>query len=102
MASLFVKKIENFFHDLVNSTEAEIVTYATPAIQYIEANGGKAVLALAEAALAGAAAGTPWATVSATLVTSAEQAGIQLAEGAAGAILNFAKATMVAQGQVTA
>lgn len=102
MSNAFVKKIENFLHELVNSAEAEIVTYATPAIQYIEANGGKAVLSLAEAVLAGAVAGTPWATLSASLVTSAEAAGIQLAEGAASAVLNFAKANMVAQGQPTA
>lgn len=102
MSSSILKAIQNAWHLLVNETQAEIVTYATPAIEYIEKNGGTAVLTLAESVLAGAVAGTPWATLSASLVASAETAGIQLAEGAAAAILNFAKSNMVAEGKATA
>lgn len=102
MSFNFAKTIQNFWHTIVQETEKDVIEYATPAIKYIEANGGKAVLALAEAALTAAVAGTPWATVTATLLASAQGVGIQLAEGAAGAILNFAKANLVAQGTPTA
>lgn len=102
MSFNFVKTIQNLWHTIVQETEKDIIEYATPAIKYIEANGGKAVLALAEAVLAGAAAGTPWAALSTALIASAKVTGIDLAEGAAGAILNFAKTNMVAQGQPTA
>lgn len=102
MSNAILKSIQNIWHHLVSETKTEIIEYATPAIDYIEQNGGKVVLSLAEAVLAGAVGGTPWATLSASLIASAEAAGIQLAEGAAGAVLNFAKANMVAQGKVTA
>lgn len=94
MSTEIIKQIENFLHGLVNSAQTEITDYATPAIKYIEANGGNAVLTLAEAVLAGAVAGTPWATLSASLVASAEAQGIQLLEGAASVALNMAKANL--------
>lgn len=102
MSDSILKSIQNIWHVLVSDTKTEIVTYATPAINYIEANGGKAVLALAETVLTGAAAGTPWAVLEAALVPAAETAGITLLEGAAGTILNFAKANLAAQGTPTA
>jgi hypothetical protein len=101
MTAVFIKDIENFLHNLVSSTEAEIVAYATPAIKFIEANGGTAILALAEGVLAGAVAGTPWATLAASLVTQAEAAGIQLAEGAASVVLNYAQSNMQVSGTAT-
>lgn len=101
MSTEVIKAIENFLHTLVNSAQTEIMDYATPAIKYIEANGGKAVLSLAEGVLAGAVAGTPWATLSAALVASAETQGIQLAEGAAGVVLNYAQSNMAVTGTAT-
>lgn len=98
MSDSILKNLQNLWHHLVSDTQTEIVAYASPAIKYIEANGGKAILSLAEAVLSGAVAGTPWAVLSASLVASAEAAGIQLLEGAAGTVLNFAKANMTAQG----
>lgn len=101
MSTAIIKDIENFLKGLLSSAETEIVDYATPAIKFIEANGGKAVLTLAENVLTGAIAGTPWATLSASLVTSAETAGIALAEGAAGVILNYAQSNLVVTGTAT-
>lgn len=102
MTSAFIKSIENAFHDFIHHVDKEIVDYATPALDYIKANGGKAVLILAETVLAGAVAGTPWATLIAELLPAAEKAGITLAEGAAGTILNVAKANLAAKGVPTA
>lgn len=101
MNSQWVKDVENFLHNLLNKTETEIMDYATPAIKYIEANGGKAVLTLAEAVLAGAVAGTPWSVLSTSLVASAETQGIALAEGAAGVVLNYAQSNMQVTGMMT-
>ena|ERR1700761_1972955 len=97
MTTEFIKSIENFFHDFVNHADKELVEYATPALDYLKANGGKAVLLLAEGVLSGAASGTPWATLAASLLTAAEQEGIALAEGAASSVLNFAKANLAAK-----
>lgn len=97
MTSAFFKSIENMFHDFVNHADKELVEYATPAIDYIKVNGGKAILLLAEGVLSGAAAGTPWAVLSTSLISAAEQSGITLAEGAASSVLNFAKTNLVAK-----
>lgn len=98
MSFNFTKVLENFWHTIVQETEKEVIDYATPALKYIEANGGKAILMLAEGVLAGAAAGTPWATLIASLGTAAEAASIQLVEGAAGVVLNYAQSNLVATG----
>lgn len=102
MNNAILKSIQNLWHHLVSETKSDIIEYATPAIDFVEQNGGKAVLTLAEAVLMGADVGTPWATLSATLIASAKDAGLQLVEGAAGAILNLVKANLVAQGKATA
>lgn len=97
MTSAFLKSVENYWHDLLNHADKEIIEYATPALDYIKANGGKAILLLAEGVLSGAAAGTPWAALSASLLVAAEQEGIALAEGAASSVLNFAKTNLAAK-----
>ncbi len=79
------KEIENWFHGIFTKAEAEIITYSTPALKYVEENGGKAALAIAEGVLAGALSGTPWGALLASMATEAEAAGIRLAEGAAAA-----------------
>ena len=101
MSTAIIKEIENFLHGLLQKTEVEVVDYATPAIKFIEANGGKAVLSLAEAILAGAVAGTPWSVLTASLLTSAEAQGIQLAEGAANVVLNYAQSNLLVTGAAT-
>lgn len=94
------KDIQNLFHSLVHETSDEVIAYATPAIQYIEKNGGKVILTLAEGVLSGLVAGTPWATIIASLVAAAEAQGITLAEGAASIILNMAKSNLDAKAAV--
>lgn len=84
-----IKVLQNWFHSLVSDLK--------PALDYVEKNGGAAVIQLAEGVLAGAAAGTPWATLISELIPAAEAAGIQLAEGAASIILNLAKANLDAK-----
>lgn len=84
-----VKDLQNWFHSLVSDMK--------PALDFVEQNGGKAILALAEGVLAGVTTGTPWATITASLIASAETQGIQLAEGAASIILNLAKANLDAK-----
>lgn len=84
-----IKDLQRWFHSLVKDMK--------PALDYVEANGGAVVLGLAESVLAGAEAGTPWATLIAQLLPIAEQAGINIAEGAASIILNLAKANMDAK-----
>ena len=97
MSFNFTKTIQNFWHTIVQETQKDVIEYATPALQFVEANGGKMALSLAEGVLVGLAAGTPWATITAALVTTAQAQGIQLAEGAASIILNMAKANLDAK-----
>lgn len=97
-----LKQIENWFHGLFTKAEADLINYTTPAMKYIEENGGKEILKIAEGILAGAIAGTPWSTLMASLATQATTAGIQLAEGAAGVVLNTAQSNMIATGAIPA
>lgn len=87
-----VKQFQNWFHSLVSDMK--------PALDYVESNGGAAALQLAEGILAGAIAGTPWATLVAQLIPAAEAAGIAIAEGAASIILNLAKANLDAKASI--
>lgn len=84
-----IKDIQNWFHGLVSDLK--------PALDYVEKNGGAAILTLAEGVLAGVTAGTPWAVITASLAAAAETQGIILAEGAASIILNLAKANLDAK-----
>lgn len=95
--SAWVKAAQNFWHAIVHDTQKDVIEYATPAIEYIEKNGGKVVLTLAEGVLTGLASGTPWGTIIASLIATAETQGISLAEGAAGIILNMAKSNLDAK-----
>lgn len=84
-----IKDFENWFHSLVKDLK--------PALDFIEKNGGAAIVTLAEGVLAGAIVGTPWATLVAQLIPAAEAAGITLIEEAASIILNIAKANLDAK-----
>lgn len=84
-----VKTLQNYWHSLVSELK--------PALDYVEANGGKAVLLLAEGVLTGVASGTPWGAIVASLVAAAEAQGITLAQGTASVILNLAKANLDAK-----
>lgn len=69
-----------------------------PGLTYLEKNASAEAIKLAEAVLTGAIAGTPWAALIAELLTQAEQSGVRVAEGAAGAILNAAQTNLIATG----
>lgn len=92
-----VKWIQRLWHILVSNVKSEVVQYAEPAIEFIAANGGKIALAIAESVLSAAEAGTPWGTLIASFEKQAVDAGIQLAEGAAGAVLNYAQSNQLAK-----
>lgn len=81
----------------VDKAESEIITYATPAVTFLKANGGAAMLTLAESVLAGFTAGGSWATIIAAFIPAAKAAGVTLSEGAASAVLNFAQANAQAK-----
>lgn len=92
-----IKWIQNLWHILVNDAKAGIVEYAEPAIEFIKANGGTAILSLAESVLAKFVANESWALIVADLIKEAETAGHDLSEGAASAVLNFAKSNIIAK-----
>lgn len=81
-------------------TDAEAIGKA--ALSYIESNGLKALYAIAVSALAGAVTGTPWATLSATVLSQGEAAGISIAKGAETIVLGQAQADLLAAGTLVA
>ncbi len=88
------KDVQNWFHSLVS--------HLKPALDFAESKGGQDALILAETLLAGVAAGTPWAAVSASLITIAKAKGIELALGDASILLNLAKANLDAKAAMAA
>lgn len=90
----FFKTIESWF----SSEFKELLAALQPGLEYLEKNASADAIKLGEAVLAGAVAGTPWSALTAALLTQAEAAGITIAEGAAGAILNAAQTNLIAKG----
>ena len=88
-----IKAIENFIHGVVD----EVDTAIEPGVAYLKANAPAAAIALGEAALSGAEAGSPWAGLVAGLITQAEAAGITLTENAAKVVLNTAQNNIIAK-----
>ncbi len=86
-----IKIVENEGHAIVSAS-----------ISYIEKNGLQAVYGLATALLTGAATGTPWATLMASLLAQAETAGITIAKGAESIVLGQAQADLIAAGTLIA
>lgn len=79
---------------------ADVKAIGGAAITYIETNGLQAAYDIAKALLAGAATGTPWATLGATLLAQLEAAGISIAKGAEAIILGQAQADLIATGSL--
>lgn len=94
MFDTFRKAVENALHDFLHTTYGAV----KPGLDYLKANVPDEAIKLAEALLASAVAGTPWATLIATLITQAEAAGIKLAEQAATVALNSAQNNLIATG----
>lgn len=99
-----VAKWYNHFQDnpTVHKAETEAKAIEHSAVDYISKNGLQAFYQICVAVLTGAATGTPWATVGATAVAQAEQAGIAIAKGAESIVLAQAQADLVAAGNLAA
>jgi hypothetical protein len=107
MTNIIITDIEEDVDALVakikGSTAATVVVQDAEAIgsatlAYIKNNGLTDLYNIALAALTGAATGTSFATVAATVVTQGEAAGITIAKGAEGIVLAQAQADLVAAG----
>lgn len=92
-----IKEIINYVQNLFHAEVRDIDALIEPGVAYLKANVPPAVIGLAETILSGAAAGTPWATLASALISSAEAAGVALAEGAAKAALNAAQNNLIAK-----
>ncbi len=90
-----IKFIQNWGHDAVNDIEA----LAQPGYDYLKTNVPPIAIGLGETLLAGAAVGTPWGTLVAALISSAEAAGVKLLEDAAKVALNTAQNNLIAKGE---
>lgn len=104
-----IQEVRDFLYNLemkagirsaVMAVEKDVKEIGTETVNYIKTNGLQDVYTLATALLAGAATGTPWATLGATLVTQAESAGIALAKGAEAIVLGQAQTDLIAVGKL--
>jgi hypothetical protein len=86
----------------VQTVESDVESIGSSALTYIKTNGLTDLYQIAIAALAGAATGTPWATISATVVSQGEAAGISIAKGAETIVLAQAQADLIAAGKLVA
>jgi hypothetical protein len=109
MTNIIITDIEEDVDALVakikGSTAATVVVQDAEAIgsatlAYIKNNGLTDLYNIALAALTGAATGTSFATVAATVVTQGEAAGITIAKGAEALVLAQAQADLVAVGTI--
>lgn len=87
---------------VVHTVETDAKAIGASALSYIEKNGLTNLYQIALAALTGAATGTPWATIGATVVSQGEAAGISIAKGAESIVLAQAQADLVAAGTIVA
>lgn len=84
----------------VKTVETDVVAIGKSALSYIETNGLQDLYKIALAALTGAATGTSFTAIGATVLAQGEQAGIQIAKGAEGIVLAQAQADLVAAGSL--
>lgn len=86
----------------VETIETDAKAIGASALSYIKSNGLTDLYQIALAVLTGAATGTPWATIGATVVSQGEAAGISIAKGAESVVIAQAQADLVAQGALVA
>lgn len=84
----------------VQTAETDVKAIGTSALNFIKTNGLTDLYQIALAVLAGAASGTPWATIGATVVKQGEEAGISIAKGAEAVVIAQAQADLVAAGTI--
>lgn len=111
MTAKFIQEIKddivalyNKFQDnpVVHEAEIKAKAIGSSSLTYIETNALHDFYQICLALLAGAATGTPWATLGATAVAQGEAAGIAIAKGAESIVLAQAQADLIAAGTIVA
>ncbi len=87
------KKLESLVETDVDDAESELA----PILALAKTKGVTEGIQIGETVLAGAATGTPWATLTASFVAELAKEGVQLAEQVASAVLNLAQANLLAK-----
>lgn len=109
MTNILITDIEEDFDALVakikGSTTATVIVQDGDAIgsatlTFIKTNALTDLYNIALAVLAGAATGTPWAELGATVVSQGEAAGIAIAKGAEAIVLGQAQVDLIAAGKL--
>lgn len=99
ISALFTKAKESA---VVQTVETDAKAIGESALTFIKTQGLADLYKIALAALAGAATGTPWATIGAAVVSQGEAAGITIAKGAESIVLAQAQADLIAAGSIIA
>lgn len=86
----------------VQTIETDVKAIGVSALNFIKTNGLTDLYNIALSVLAGAATGTPWASIGATVVSQGETAGITIAKGAESIVIAQAQADLIAQGTLAA
>lgn len=105
MTAAIISEFETFLADLkakfspeIKTAENDVKAIGASALSYIESNGLTDLYTIAMSVLTGAAAGTPYTTVLASVVTQGEAAGISIAKGAEAVVVAQAQADLIAAG----
>lgn len=85
---------------VVQTVETDVKAIAGAAWAYIKSNGLTDLIGIAESALAGAATGTPYTAILATVVTQGKAAGLQIEQGAEAIVVAQAQADLIAAGKL--
>lgn len=93
-----IAKIEG--NSEVQTAETEAEALGSSAWKYIKTNGLQDLVAIAKSALLGAATGTSYTAILATVVSEGEAAGISIAKGAEAIVVAGAQADLIAAGQL--
>ena len=86
------------FSPEIKTAENDLKAIGASALAYIDTNGLKDLYTIAMSVLTGAATGTPYTTVLASVVTQGEAAGISIAKGAEAVVVAQAQADLIAAG----
>jgi hypothetical protein len=86
----------------VKTVETDVEAAGTSAVSYIKTNLLTELYTLGKSLLLGAATGTSWATLAATLLAQGEAAGLTIAKGAETIVLAQAQADLIAAGSLAA
>lgn len=105
MTAEIITEFENFltglkakFSPKIKTVENDAKAIGASALSYIENNGLTALYTIAMSELTGVAAGTPYTTLLASVVTQGEAAGISIAKGAEAVVVGQAQADLIAAG----